>query len=612
MCGIAGAFRLDGTPADPAQVRIMLARLTHRGPDGQGEWVAGPVCFGHTRLAIIDLAGSAQPMADASGRVLTYNGEVFNYRALRAELGGPWSTAGDTEVMHRLLASHDPTALQRVHGQFAAAFWDPTAGRLTLARDAMGVLPLYWTTNGTVLLFASEVDALRAAMDPAPTIDRASLSHYLAYRAVPAPGTLWRGIRKLQPGHTLVTSVGGEPVESPWVAEPPALDHGLGFEAAVRGAAERIEKAVDLALEADVPVGAYLSGGLDSSLICALVRKLRPDVPLHTYCAVFTHGDRNEGEWADLVGRTLGTRHTQVLVKEDDFAGSWGSLCRFRGAPVSEPADIALHALARRASQDVKVVLSGEGADELLAGYPKYAYARATAAAGAVPTRLRRKLFTDLARHLPARGRRLGVALRALAQDDVDARIRAWFASFTPAERAELLDERPAEPEVGSAGLPTLIRMLRYDQRIWLPDNLLERGDRMTMAASIELRPPYLDPEVVRFARSLPPSVLRHQGQSKAVLKAVADPLLPEQIRTRPKAGFPVPLASWFRGDLREMARELLLTPGSFVAGQLRIDLVRALLDRHESGAYDESIRIWTLMSLEIWGREVARQPLTT
>lgn len=603
MCGVAGTVRLDGAPANPEVVERMLSCLHHRGPDDQGLWRQGPVVLGHTRLSIIDVDGSHQPMVGADGSCLTYNGEVFNYRALRDTLPGPWSTRGDTEVVHRILSTQGVVGLRRVRGQFSLAVWSSAQQTLTLARDSLGVLPLFWWSDATSLVFASEIGALLHGLGQRPPIDRHGLAHYLSYRAVPAPRTLWEGIRKLPPGNALSVSPGACPRVERWDSEPPAPDPSISFGTAVERLGDALTDAVALAMVADVPVGAYLSGGIDSSLIAALAVEARAGgSPLHTYCATFGDPGTDETPWARQVAEHLGTVHVEVPVSPADFAGEWGRLSLLRGAPVSEPADIAVNRLAVRAGQDVKVVLSGEGSDELFAGYPKHAYAELTRKVGLLPQAARGPVLDGLARSLPGPGRRLSVMLRAMARPTEDERIRAWFASFTPAENARLLGETFAEQPLAAADdLPPLIRMLRHDQGAWLSDNLLERGDRMTMGASVELRPPFLNADVFDLARRLTPSVLRHDRRPKAVVKAMAQGKLPSAVVDRPKSGFRVPLNAWFRDGLRSTAHERLLDRDSFAAQHLDHGMVRSVLQRHDSGRSDESTRIWTLLSLEMW-----------
>lgn len=601
MCGIAGILRIDGSRVDPSRVEAMLDLLRHRGPDERGLWDGGTVVLGHTRLSIIDTQGSHQPWEQRKS-VTIFNGEVFNYQHLRAKLPGPWTSNGDTEVMARLLDAKGVDNLQTIRGQFAVAHWDRETRRLTLARDAMGVLPLFWWSDGREVVFASELDALLKGLSQAPSLDREGLSLYLGYRAVPAPRTLWSNVRKVPPGHTLTWSPGDHvPSSTDWRPALPDPDPALTLAESTHLLNEALSDAVDLALVADVPVGAYLSGGLDSSLITALAQR-QTTQPLRTFCATFGDGAADESTWAREVAKHLGTLHTDVLVNAADFLEQWPKLSRLRGAPVSEPADIAVHRLALEAAQHVKVVLSGEGSDELFAGYPKHAMARMTRRVGMLPAPLRRGMVERLAPHLPPRARRPVVALRALSEPDEAARIRGWFASFTPSQRQLLLGESfPEKPLTTSPNLDPLTRMLRHDQGAWLADNLLERGDRMTMGASVELRPPFLDPHVVHLARTIPAHVHRHRGQSKAVVRQVAEDLLPPAILRRPKAGFPVPIAEWLKTGLRTTVHDRLLDPLSFTARHLDTKYVATLIERHQSDKSDESRGLWTLLSLEIW-----------
>jgi asparagine synthase (glutamine-hydrolysing) len=603
MCGVAGVLRLDGTPADRGLSEAMVATLGHRGPDGVGAWARGPAALAHSRLAIIDLAGSHQPMVSGTGAVLSYNGEAFNYRQLRGRLGGGWTTTGDTEVVLRLLLEKGVRGLRDIRGQFALALWHPGEQQLVLARDALGVLPLYWWTDGRQLAFASEIKALVPAIGRLPGIDRQGLAHYLAHRSVPAPRTLLTGIRKVRPGHALRVSPSGRIIEERWVADPPAVRRRLGADDAARALDEALTEAVDLALTADVPVGAYLSGGVDSSLIAAMVRRLRPHADLHTYCATFDDPRVDEGRWGARVADHLATLHTPVPITAADFMDEWGALTRLRDAPLSEPADLAVHLLARAAARDVKVVLSGEGSDELFAGYPKYRFAKVTRAAGVWPSAARRPVLGALERRLPPSQRRMGVALRALTEPTYEERIRGWFAPFTAHERAVLVGGPAPRPERREGS--SLRRMLDADRGAWLADNLLERGDRMTMGASVELRPPFLDARVVRLAQELPDSLLVRGSTTKWLVKEVAERYLPAEVVHREKSGFRVPLSSWFRGSLRDLAIGSLSAGDSFVGNHLDRSHVRTLLERHMNGVADENIRIWTLLSLEVWAKEL-------
>lgn len=608
MCGIVGLVAKGERRPDPSVVRAMADALVHRGPDGDGYFADAVAGLGHRRLSIIDPTGSPQPMATPDERFwLSFNGEIFNYRELRAGLesaGWRFRHAGDTEVLLALLAREGAAALGRVRGQFAFALWDARERELLLGRDRLGVLPLYWCDAPEAFLFGSEIKALLAALGRVPECDPESVREYLAYRSVPAPHTLFRGIRKLEAGHVLRRRADGRVESAPyWSLPAQAPERDVAPEQAVAEVRSALEEAVRLALVADVPVGAYLSGGVDSSLIVALMTRLRGGAPVDTYSAGFDDPRFDELPFARQVSERLGTRHHEVIVKPEDFRALWPQLTWHRDAPLSEPADVALYQLASAARSSVKVLLSGEGSDELFAGYPKYA------AAGWAELASRIDAFgalRALERILPPGAGRLRIALRAAAASDAAERARAWFAPFTEYERRALFPgpERSTHRDVWDATRGDRVRrMLLADCKVWLTDNLLERGDRMSMAASVELRPPFMDHPLVELAFALPTSVKLRDRAAKWVIKQVASELLPREIVERRKVGFRVPLDAWFRGGLRDLARDLLTAPASFVAGLLDRRAIAALLEGHERGRRNEELRIWTLLGLEIWHR---------
>ncbi|OAA25088.1 asparagine synthase (glutamine-hydrolysing) [Frankia sp. EI5c] len=615
MCGIAGVLRFDGEPVDPALLSTMTGLLTHRGPDAEGFWRAGPVGFGHRRLSIIDLAGSAQPMASADERHhICFNGEIFNYRQLRERMSYPFRTGGDTEVALAMFATKGAEGLRSLAGQFAFAVHEADSGRVTLVRDRLGVLPLYYHVDGTQLVFASEIKAILPALTKSPGVDLLSVVDYLAGRSVPAPATLFEGIRKLLPGHLLTaTRDGRTELRRYWSPPHPAEAWPVGPERAVELVDTALRRAVERATVADTPVGAYLSGGVDSSLVTALMTR-QTDEPVHTFSVGFGPGPNDELPMARLVSGQFGTRHHEIEVRPSDFVDLWPTLTWHRDAPVSEPADIAVHRLAQLAREHVRVVLSGEGADELFGGYPKYRLAGLTSRIGVLPSWLRGPAFDRAQQALPAGAHRLRIALRALGETDVPSRRDGWFAPFTERERLRLLGAARGEPGRLLPGRHNdpLRGMLEADLLGWLPDNLLERGDRMTMAASVEMRPPLLDHELVELAFRLPSDVKVRNGRGKWVLKEVARRYLPAQIVDRPKVGFRVPLDSWFRGDLSKLATEMLTGRDSFVGELLGVAPVRELLTGHAQGRRNEEIRIWTLLCLEVWHEVFFRRPVQT
>lgn len=606
MCGIAGIVQFDRTSVDSSRLSRMSDLLKHRGPDGAGVWLGDNIGLVHRRLSIIDLNGSAQPMKSFDENVvLTFNGEILNYRELRKTIDYPYRTAGDTEVILAAHNAYGDEAPSHLHGQFAYALYDRRARELRLVRDRMGILPLYWCKAGSSLIFASDINTLLAGLGYTPGIDPSSLASYLERRAVPAPKTLLQDVHKLEPGHYLAIDAAGTTRDRPyWGAAYSKASRPRSFDRAVDELDGRLADAVSSSLVADVPVGAYLSGGVDSSLIAAKAVQVRPNQTLHTFCAEFGQDGFDESNYAAIVSQHLGTTHHVVPVRYDDFRDLWEKLSLARGAPLSEPADVAVYKLALQARNHVKVVLSGEGSDELFAGYPKHRYANMTSKIGFVPTGVRQRVLTELEARV-AGHRRLRIALRALSEPTTQDRLRAWFAPFTSSERVRLLGASGTDSVQSTSETAPLHQMLLQDLQAWLPDNLLERGDRMTMAASVELRPPFLDENVVDYALSLPPRFLVNRGQGKRLVKEVARRYLPEQIVNRPKAGFRVPLNSWFHGGLREFAWDQIMSADSVAAEFFSSKEIKELFTRHQTDDHDESIRIWTLVSLEVWYRSL-------
>jgi asparagine synthase (glutamine-hydrolysing) len=605
MCGIVGVRRFDGAPVTESLLRRMTDRLSHRGPDAEGYWCEGPVGLGHRRLSIIDIAGSPQPMASPDGRChVSFNGEILNYQALRSKLRYPFRTGGDTETLLAAYRAQGADAVHQLDGQFAFALYDSDSAELLLFRDRMGILPLYYYADRYMIAFASEIKALLPALPAAPEIDEASLDDYLALRSVPAPFTLFRHVRKLPAAHRLRVSRSGQVrTDRYWgIPEPPRLRQ-LRPDAAVEQVSDALQRAVTAALVSDVPVGAYLSGGVDSSLIVALMSMARGVQGVETFAAGFGDVRYDELPFARRVSRLLGTRHHEVAVEPEDFIDLWPRLTWHRDAPMSEPADIAVYRLAVAAREHVKVVLSGEGCDELFAGYPKYLMAPWLEWISRLPATLRVPVAQAVESRLPSAAWRARIAVRVLANSTPDERIRGWFAPFTAAERAQLVGRwgRRARPGLPGVQGDVVRRMLATDCQTWLPDNLLERGDRMSMAASLELRPPFLDHHLVELAFSLPSHFKVRGRTTKWIIKEVARRHLPAEIVDRRKVGFRVPLDTWFRDELKTLAWDLLTSPTSIVSSLMDVRTVRRLLERHQTGRANEEIRIWTLLSLEIW-----------
>lgn len=614
MCGILGVRYFKGRKVEERLLRKMASQLQHRGPDGEGFLVLGNVGFGHTRLSIIDLAGSPQPMTSANGPFhITFNGEIFNYQALRADLvreGVPLRTHGDTEVLLEILRREGLKGLAKLNGQFAFAYFDEAQETLVIARDRLGILPLYYHVGPDFVAFASEIKALLPAVGKTELDDEA-VEDYLTYRSVPPPRTLFKGVKKLAPGTALHIGKDGSLREEVYWALP-ARHQGemLTGEAAIRAVDEKLQEAVALRLVADVPVGAYLSGGLDSSLTVALMKKLRDGGEVQTFAAGFSDPRFDELPFARQVSESVGTVHHEVMVDSNDFMELWEKLSWHRDGPMSEPADIAIHKIAMQARAEVKVLLSGEGSDEIFGGYAKYAYEPKLAPLAAIPNCIRVPAFRIGERLLPESKNRMRQAGRALAARSPAERMQTWFGPFTWYERASLKAGYGKCNEPGQwdrAEGDHLRRMLYVDCHTWLADNLLERGDRMSMAASIENRPPFLDHELVELAFRVD-SAMKIKGNSgKWLIKEIARKHLPENIVDRKKVGFKVPLDTWFRGSLKDYVHDLLLGPDSFVSSYFNRKVVANLLGDHTKGRRNEELRLWTLMGLEIWYRAFFR-----
>ncbi|WP_298459531.1 asparagine synthase (glutamine-hydrolyzing) [uncultured Cellulomonas sp.] len=606
MCGIGLIRHLDASVVVPDDLAAMAATLRHRGPDEAGHWVDGPIGLAHTRLSIIDLAASHQPMSSVDGRWhLVFNGEIFNYRELRDRFDYPYRTSGDTEVLLAGLRCEGIDVVHLLRGQFAFIAHDRLTGITHLVRDRLGILPLHYTLRRSRLVAASEVKAILAVLPSTPDVDLESLDAYLARRAVPAPHTLFAGIKKVPPGHRAEVRPDGSVRVSRYWSLPEQDEPSTWSPAtAVEAVDEAVRDAVRASLVADVPVGSYLSGGVDSSLIVAVMAALRGSAGVQTFAAGFGDPRHDELPWARLVSEHLGTEHHEVHVRPDDFEHLWPRLTWHRDAPVSEPADIAVFRLAELARRHVRVVLSGEGGDELFAGYPKYRWARPVGLVDALPVPVRKAATSLVERRLGSRAARARIVVRAAGAASEEERFAMWFAPFTPEERAALLPGTLRRDGEGASDGPrrdVIARMLAADLATWLPDNLLERGDRMSMATSLELRPPLLDHRLVELAFRLPSSVKLRGGTTKWVLKEVARRYLPQEVVDRRKVGFRVPLDAWFRGALRDSVRDRLTGEGSFVAETLDRTRVRGLIDRHETGRFDEANRIWTLLCLEVW-----------
>jgi asparagine synthase (glutamine-hydrolysing) len=622
MCGIAGWIAPSRNAPPEAALHPMLDALSHRGPDGAGTWSFGAgayqVALGHRRLAIIDPQGSSQPMRDAAaGLALTFNGEIFNFRELRAtleKLGHRFERDSDTEVLLRAYQHWGTKVVDHLRGQFAFALWDARNERLFLARDRFGEKPLYIYERAGALFFASEIKALLRAPGAGRDVDAAAVWDYLCYRYVPGPRTLFAGVRKLAPATSAIWRAGRLQETRYWA--PPdrlPLADGSGSPRAAQEFLERLDEAVKLQMVSDVPIGAFLSGGLDSSTIVALMR--RHATRIKTFSVGFAEDRYSELPHAAQIAKRFGTEHHELVVSHRDVMQKLPQLVARRDGPVSEPSDIPIYMLACEAAQSVKVVLTGEGADEIVGGYPKHAAERLGWVYRCLPGSLRRGLIGRLARALPFRYRDLQIGVASLNIDDWRERYVRWFGALDFRQRRELsllhggaggerveLPPFDAHPDTSA-----LRRILYFDQTSWLPDNLLERGDRMTMAASIEARVPFLDHRFVEYASSLPDRMRVDGLRRKVVLREAAKALLPRSILERPKVGFRVPVKEWFAGEMRDYLLDHLRGPGSITRRYYHTKVLDRVIDEHLKGRQSHDKLLWSLLSLEIWHRQYQR-----
>jgi asparagine synthase (glutamine-hydrolysing) len=599
--------------------------LTHRGPDDEGSWFGSGVALGHRRLSIVDIEGGHQPMETGDGRfVLVYNGEIYNHPSLKEALeaaGEQYRTRCDTETLLRIFARDGLDGVRRLRGMFAFGVWDTAERRLTLVRDRLGIKPLYYVhaPDGS-LYFGSEIKALVAAGAVTPELNYGALGDYLANHAPSGEETLFAGVRRVPPGHALVWEDGRVRLERYWRLSFAKPARQLPDDQLVDRFVELFRESVRLRLMADVPLGTFLSGGIDSTAITAVMSEL-VDEPIRTFSVAFAEREANELEYARMAARAYGTDHHEVILSPEQFFELLPSMIWHEDEPIAHPSSIALFAVARLAADHVKVVLTGEGSDELLGGYGRYwktlmnlrlgrAYHAATipavrsailravgGAAGASRTG-QRLARTFLAREPDLR--HLYFDNFAVFGLDRQAGLFTAEASARAAERdpyaalQALADASDAEN--------VLDALLDVDIQSYLHE-LLMKQDQMSMAASIESRVPFLDHELVEFAAALPPHLKVRGRVTKRVLREGLGPMLPEAINSRPKAGFPVPIAAWFRGPFRPLVHELVLSDRARARGIFRPDAVGEMVAAHEAGRADHAQRLWSLMNLELWHR---------
>ena len=632
MCGIAGICQLDASPLDPqAQywVKTMTDCIAHRGPDGEGQWLNGPVCLGHRRLSIIDLGTGGQPMHSVDGRyTIVFNGEIYNFAELKQELaakGSRFCTSSDTEVILEGYRQWGVDCLSRFNGMFAFALWDAHEQRLFCARDPFGKKPFFYTVQQGKLHFASELTALEKIPGLSLTMQPEAVMRYLAYEYVPTPQTVYGEVESLPPAHWLMIESGvvrtGRYWDMPMPDEsdrrsPDQLGEELQF---------LMARAVRWRMVSDVPLGVFLSGGIDSSIVAGLMARQSP-TPIKTFSIGFSEASYDESHYARIVAEAFGTDHHERVLSAEECADNLPGIVSRMDVPMADASVAPTWLLSGVTREKVTVALGGDGADELWAGYEHYIGFKVAEWYNALPALVRHKVVEPLARRLPSSAGyinpRLAVAtfLRA-AQAPAWQRVQTMLTAFTPDMQAEILTGTFKAQAPGFLSPERLFAPTREQFEHWQPynaatplarafyvyahqfmlDDILVKVDRCSMLHGLEVRAPFLDKDVAEFAARLPVDRKLHGFKRKWLLKRAFAGLLPREILHRNKRGFQIPVAEWLRGRMRPLMEDLLSPDSLKAQGIFNPATVRALMDEHISGRADLRKPLWTLLVFQLW-----------
>jgi asparagine synthase (glutamine-hydrolysing) len=635
MCGIAGIAHWDGRPIDAAVLKHMADALVHRGPDEEGLYLNGPaaasqrsrggppsgasVGLAHRRLSIIDLATGQQPLANEDQSVwIVFNGEIYNFAQLRGELssrGFRFRTSSDTEVIVHAYEEWGEGCLSHLNGMFAFCIWDDRRQQLFLARDRIGKKPLYYHTSGNTLVFGSELKALRVHPGVATRLDPTAVADYFKYLYIPDPKSIFAGVSKLLPGHYLIAGKGGSRIHEYW--DVPFHEPGSRTQASLEDELlGLLEQAVRERMVAEVPLGAFLSGGIDSSGIVALMAELSRQ-PVITCSIGFPDPRHDESRFAAEVARALGTDHTEYFVR-DGFMQTVRQLPAMFDEPFADASAVPTYFVCRMARQRVTVALSGDGGDEAFAGYEKYVKDRIEQRCG----QLLPRFLLHAIHQASGGGGRLRAKARTLTAQAMRSPARAFYQTNTfitdrqlrdllaPWLRSGIQGYDPSEYTTRFferlPGADHLTRMLYTDLKTYLPGDILVKVDRMSMAQSLEVRSPLLDHRIVEFALNLPTRQKIRGRKQKYLLKRVLAGRLPHRVLRRPKHGFTVPLDGWFRSELLSLAQEVFFESPE-TRECLDVRFVRGLLDDHRAGRADNRTLLWSTLMFGLWYRELRR-----
>jgi asparagine synthase (glutamine-hydrolysing) len=627
MCGIVGIFDTRGARAiDPALLKRMNETQHHRGPDEGDIYTEPGVGFGHRRLSVIDILSGQQPMFNAAGDVgVVFNGEIYNYRELAEELKGlgyEFRTKSDTETIVHAWEAWGEDCVYRLRGMFALAVWDRSKQLMFMARDRLGIKPFYYALlPDGMFIFGSELKSLRAHPGLPREIDVRAVEDYFAYGYVPEPKTIYLGAHKLAPGFCLTVRI-GQPIPQPkqfWDV-PFKPHHAMTEQDAAGELAVRLREAVQSHLKADVPLGAFLSGGVDSSAVVAMMAGLASE-PVNTCSIAFRDKAFDESAYAEQVARQYNTNHHTETVDTDDYA-LLDTLAGLYDEPYADSSAIPTYRVCQLARQRVTVALSGDGGDENLAGYRRYRYAMAEDAVRAkIPAALRRGVFGPLGKYYPKadwapRVFRAKTTFEALARDLVEGYFHG-VSIMSDAMRAQLFSDSFRRQLQGYRAIDVMrghadraptddpLSLIQYlDMKTYLPGDILTKVDRASMAHALEVRVPLLDHQLVEWISGLSSTIKLKGGEGKYIFKKSMERYLPHDILYRKKQGFAVPLASWFRGPLRQRVRDSLLGPTLAATGIFNTAFLAQMVEQHESGRRDYSAPIWTVLMFEAFLRK--------
>lgn len=633
MCGITGWATTDSNlpprTGDRELLHSMCERMVHRGPDSEGLFVTTGAALGMRRLAIIDLVTGEQPVFNEDKSIaVILNGEIYNYREIRADLekrGHSFRSASDTEVLPHLYEEYGDEMVRELNGMFAFALWDSKRRRLLIARDRFGEKPLYWGIFDKTLLFASEPKVLLAHPAVRPSLNLQALRHYLSFDYVPAPLSIYEGISKLPAAHKLVWEDGRASVECYWQLNYNTVTPVPSEDEAAAKLKELLADSVRMRLVSDVPLGVLLSGGVDSSTVAALAVRASSEA-VKTFSISFAEASFDESAYARGVAKFLGTDHHEERLSANLAANLVSEIGAWMDEPFSDPSLVPTYLLSRFTRKHVTVALGGDGGDELFAGYPMYGGIKWAEIYKRVPPVVRDHLIEPFIRLLPVKTKNLSLDYKAMrfvtgAKYDPVARHHIWFGSFTPDQQEELLTAnalaqtngdiyQQARQMMKECGEQDPVKsMQNLDTRLYLAEDILTKVDRASMAVSLEVRAPFLDPRVAEFAASLPSNYKLRGQKTKYILKRAVDDMLPRFVTRRPKKGFGVPVAEWLKFKLRPLARDLLSPERVRRAGVFNPEFVSRLQDEHERGVANHRKLLWTLLMFELWHESFIETP---